>query len=178
MGIPYYFYSLTKKYQGILHSNKPNNTDIYCIDFNGIIHNVAQQVIKTYNDKNENICSEDNNIKEIEEKILDKERHKTYGFDAAKFEQLTKNRPLEITKPMSIPYLKMERATSIFDIINRNSTIIVGDEFTGDDENWWESKEAANLKKTVAAVQQSKKERVDWCAYDRNGRECMGDAWM
>jgi 5'-3' exonuclease len=71
MGIPYYFYSLTKKYQGILHSNKPNNTDIYCIDFNGIIHNVAQQVIKTYNDKNENICSEDNNIKEIEEKILE-----------------------------------------------------------------------------------------------------------
>ena len=71
MGIPYYFYSLTKKYQGILHSNKPNNTDIYCIDFNGIIHNVAQQVIKTYNDKNENVCSEDNNIKEIEEKILE-----------------------------------------------------------------------------------------------------------
>jgi hypothetical protein len=34
MGIPYYFYSLTKKYQDILHNNKPKNTDIYCIDFN------------------------------------------------------------------------------------------------------------------------------------------------
>ncbi len=33
MGIPYYFYSLTKKYQNILDNNKPARTDIYCIDF-------------------------------------------------------------------------------------------------------------------------------------------------
>ena len=46
MGIPYYFYSLTKKYQNILYNIKPKNTDIYCIDFNGIIHNIAQQVMK------------------------------------------------------------------------------------------------------------------------------------
>jgi len=66
MGIPYYFYSLTKKYQDILHNNKPKNTDIYCIDFNGIIHNVAQQVLKTY----ENNSSEPNE-NDIEEKILE-----------------------------------------------------------------------------------------------------------
>jgi hypothetical protein len=108
-------------------------------------------------------------MKKIEEEILDNERHKTYGFDAAKFEQLTKNRPLEITNPMSIRYLKMY-ATNIFSEINRKST-----GFTGDDENWWLSKEAANLKKTVAAVQQDKNERVDWCAYHPEGSECLGD---
>uniref|UniRef100_A0A6C0K787 Xrn1 N-terminal domain-containing protein n=1 Tax=viral metagenome TaxID=1070528 RepID=A0A6C0K787_9ZZZZ len=48
MGIPYYFYSLTQKYQNILSNNKPKGLDIYCIDFNGVIHNVAQDVIKKY----------------------------------------------------------------------------------------------------------------------------------
>ena len=46
MGIPYYFYSLTKKYQNILDNNKPLKTEIYCIDFNGIIHTVAQKILK------------------------------------------------------------------------------------------------------------------------------------
>jgi 5'-3' exonuclease len=48
MGIPYYFYSLTQKYNSILSNNKPTGLDIYCIDFNGIIHNVAQDIIKKY----------------------------------------------------------------------------------------------------------------------------------
>ena len=48
MGIPYYFYSLTQKYHSILSNNKPTGLDIYCIDFNGVIHNVAQDVIKKY----------------------------------------------------------------------------------------------------------------------------------
>jgi 5'-3' exonuclease len=48
MGIPYYFYSLTQKYNTILSNNKPTGLDIYCIDFNGVIHNVAQDVIKKY----------------------------------------------------------------------------------------------------------------------------------
>ena len=48
MGIPYYFYSLTQKYHSILSDNKPKGLDIYCIDFNGVIHNVAQDVIKKY----------------------------------------------------------------------------------------------------------------------------------
>lgn len=48
MGIPYYFYSLTQKYHSILSNNKPTGLDIYCIDFNGVIHNIAQDVIKKY----------------------------------------------------------------------------------------------------------------------------------
>ena len=48
MGIPYYFYSLTQKYHSILSNNKPTGLDIYCIDFNGVIHNVAQDIIKKY----------------------------------------------------------------------------------------------------------------------------------
>tara|TARA_B000000475_G_scaffold91685_1_gene74518 strand:+ start:3632 stop:5185 length:1554 start_codon:yes stop_codon:yes gene_type:complete len=45
MGIPYYFYKLSQKYNNIVSNKKPENTDIYCIDFNGIIHNVAQELI-------------------------------------------------------------------------------------------------------------------------------------
>ena len=44
MGIPYYFYKLSQKYNNIVSNKKPENTDIYCIDFNGIIHNVAQEL--------------------------------------------------------------------------------------------------------------------------------------
>ena len=51
MGIPYYFYSLTQKYQTILSNTKPTGLDMYCIDFNGIIHNVAQDVIRRYKEK-------------------------------------------------------------------------------------------------------------------------------
>jgi 5'-3' exonuclease len=49
MGIPYYFYSLTQKYNTIISNTKPVSLDLYCIDFNGIIHNVAQDIIKKYN---------------------------------------------------------------------------------------------------------------------------------
>ena len=45
MGIPYYFYKLSQKYNNIVSNKKPENTDIYCIDFNGIIHNVAHELI-------------------------------------------------------------------------------------------------------------------------------------
>jgi 5'-3' exonuclease len=38
MGIPYYFYYLTKKYKGIIIDKLPANINIYAIDFNGIIH--------------------------------------------------------------------------------------------------------------------------------------------
>ena len=116
-------------------------------------------------------------MKEIEEKILDKERHKTYGFDAAKFKELTEHRPLEITTPISIPYLEMD-ATSIFEEINRISDSILYDGFTLDDENWWQGKEADNLKTKVVWVQKAKKARVDECAYDSKSRACMGEgAW-
>lgn len=48
MGIPYYFYSLTQKYNTILSNTKPVGLDMYCIDFNGIIHNVAQDIIRKH----------------------------------------------------------------------------------------------------------------------------------
>ena len=38
MGIPYYFYYLTTKYNDIIIKTLPSKIDIYAIDFNGIIH--------------------------------------------------------------------------------------------------------------------------------------------
>ena len=38
MGIPYYFYYLTTKYNDIIIKSLPSKIDIYAIDFNGIIH--------------------------------------------------------------------------------------------------------------------------------------------
>ena len=38
MGIPYYFYYLTKKYSNIIVRELPKKINIYAIDFNGIIH--------------------------------------------------------------------------------------------------------------------------------------------
>ena len=43
MGIPYYFYHLTKKYKNIILNNLPKNISIYAIDFNGIIHPEANK---------------------------------------------------------------------------------------------------------------------------------------
>lgn len=99
--------------------------------------------------------------KEIEEKILDKEIHKTYGFSAANIEWLTKNRPLEITNPMRIQY-KVMNATSIFKDIDQESQFEVDGGFTRYDENWWVSKEAENLKQMVDEVQKNKRSRVVW----------------
>jgi len=47
MGIPYYFYSLTKKYKGIIIDKLPDNIHIYAIDFNGIIHPEAAKETNT-----------------------------------------------------------------------------------------------------------------------------------
>ena len=38
MGIPYYFYHLTKKYKDIIVDDLPEIIDNYFIDFNGVIH--------------------------------------------------------------------------------------------------------------------------------------------
>ena len=43
MGIPYYFYNLTKKYKNILIHKIPIDISIYAIDFNGIIHPQAHK---------------------------------------------------------------------------------------------------------------------------------------
>ena len=68
MGIPYYFYSLTQKYNNIISNNKPTGLDLYCIDFNGIIHNVAQDIIKKYSNHS-NDASNSNDI--IENEIIE-----------------------------------------------------------------------------------------------------------
>lgn len=65
MGIPYYFYKLTQKYNNIVTNTKPNNISTYCIDFNGVIHNVAHNFI--YNSEITNI--EDKIIEEVWKKI-------------------------------------------------------------------------------------------------------------
>ena len=43
MGIPYYFFHLTKKYRNIILSKLPSDISIYAIDFNGIIHPEAHK---------------------------------------------------------------------------------------------------------------------------------------
>jgi|694.fasta_scaffold00446_15 5'-3' exonuclease len=44
MGIPYYFYTLTKSYSNIMSNKLPCNPDIYCMDFNGVIHPVCAKL--------------------------------------------------------------------------------------------------------------------------------------
>lgn len=51
MGIPYYFYSLTKIYKKILTNTLPINPDFYAIDFNGIIHPIAASIVKEHGPK-------------------------------------------------------------------------------------------------------------------------------
>ena len=43
MGIPYYFYNLTRKYKNIIINDIPKDISIYAIDFNGIIHPQASK---------------------------------------------------------------------------------------------------------------------------------------
>jgi 5'-3' exonuclease len=45
MGIPYYFYTLTKSYNNIISSKLSQSADVYLLDFNGIIHPVCHQYI-------------------------------------------------------------------------------------------------------------------------------------
>lgn len=64
MGIPYYFYTLTKSYNNILTEKIPIDPDIYCIDFNGVIHPLCHQEIQNENFENEKI------IKKLYEKVV------------------------------------------------------------------------------------------------------------
>ena len=64
MGIPYYFYTLTKSYHNIVSKVQPINPDIYCLDFNGIIHPVSAKIIS----ESEKV-DEDNIINKLYEKI-------------------------------------------------------------------------------------------------------------
>ena len=51
MGIPYYFYTLTKTYPNIVSQSLPLNPDIYCMDFNGIIHPICAELLKNTTDE-------------------------------------------------------------------------------------------------------------------------------
>jgi 5'-3' exonuclease len=84
MGIPYYFYSLTQKYNNILSNNKPTGLSMYCIDFNGIIHNVAQDIIKKYKDTVENV-NNDNIEREIIEGVWNRIMYYIENYKASKY---------------------------------------------------------------------------------------------
>jgi 5'-3' exonuclease len=55
-----------QQYNNIITNNKPKSLDIYCIDFNGIIHNIAQDIIRKYNEKEKDISISNNDQIEIE----------------------------------------------------------------------------------------------------------------
>jgi len=48
MGIPYYFYHLTKKYNNIIIDSLPTDILFYAIDFNGIIHPEANKILNNF----------------------------------------------------------------------------------------------------------------------------------
>ena len=86
MGIPYYFYSLTQKYNNIISNNKPTGLDLYCIDFNGIIHNVAQDIIKNYsNPANDSGNSNDIIENEIIEGVWVRIKYYINNYKATKY---------------------------------------------------------------------------------------------
>ena len=85
MGIPYYFYSLTQKYNNIISNNKPTNLDIYCIDFNGIIHNVAQDIIRKYKEATEGRADNDTIESEIIEGVWDRIKYYIENYKANKY---------------------------------------------------------------------------------------------
>lgn len=85
MGIPYYFYSLTQKYNNIISNNKPTHLDIYCIDFNGIIHNVAQDIIRNYKDTTEGRADNATIEREIIEGVWDRIKYYIENYKANKY---------------------------------------------------------------------------------------------
>ena len=88
MGIPYYFYSLTQKYNTILSNAKPTGLDIYCIDFNGIIHNVAQDVIRRYKDATKaaaTVSDKDRIESEIISGVWERIKYYVENYKAAKY---------------------------------------------------------------------------------------------
>lgn len=62
MGIPYYFYTLTKSYKDIVSNKLLVKPNVYCLDFNGIIHPITSKIITKSTD-------EDYMIKKLYEKI-------------------------------------------------------------------------------------------------------------
>ena len=48
MGIPHYFHVITKNYPGVIHLTKPVECNHYFLDFNGLIHHSAHEVLNKY----------------------------------------------------------------------------------------------------------------------------------
>jgi len=67
MGIPYYFYHLTKKYKNIILSELPKDISIYAIDFNGVIHPEASKELNNPNKQKlyQNLWNKINNYNDI-----------------------------------------------------------------------------------------------------------------
>jgi 5'-3' exonuclease len=65
MGIPYYFYTLTKSYNDIITNQCPQgNIGMYCMDFNGVIHPICAE----YNAKH--TMNDDIVVEELYKKVL------------------------------------------------------------------------------------------------------------
>lgn len=71
MGIPYYFYTLTKTYQNIVSSKLPAKTDVYCMDFNGVIHPLCAKMLAEEASISDTDVFEDKLIKALYQKVLD-----------------------------------------------------------------------------------------------------------
>jgi len=54
MGIPFYFRVITRECRGILSATPPAKCKNYYVDFNGMIHQAAQRVIRRVADNNQN----------------------------------------------------------------------------------------------------------------------------
>ena len=67
MGIPYYFYTLTKSYNNIISSKSPKSCDIYCLDFNGVIHSICAKMLP---DHSSDPNFEEKLIQALYEKVL------------------------------------------------------------------------------------------------------------
>jgi len=86
MGIPYYFYSLTQKYNNILSNNKPSGLAMYCIDFNGVIHNVAQDIIRRTQATAPAMAPDNDRIEsEIIEGVWERIKYYIENYKAAKY---------------------------------------------------------------------------------------------
>jgi len=61
MGIPHYFHVITKNYPGVIHLSKPVECNHYFLDFNGLIHHSAHEVLQKYKDTTMNSNDNDTN---------------------------------------------------------------------------------------------------------------------
>jgi 5'-3' exoribonuclease 1 len=100
MGIPHYFHIITKNYPGIIHTTVPCKCDHYFLDFNGLIHHSAHEILEEHKNK----MSKDN----------------TYLFDKNAFEQEMLddcwkyfNKCVSVSKPNSMVHICIDGVAPI-----------------------------------------------------------------